>query len=138
MMTENIKKLLSKTFIYALLLFTIIISIFPIIWVVMSAFKTNAQILSSPFSLPTSMSFDAFAYIFSKYNFFRYFVNSTLISVSSTVIALVFFAMGSYVLAKYEFPGKNIIFSFGLYVYGTRNINIYFKTCIYVCSEISG
>ena len=40
-MIENIKKLLSKTFIYALLLFTIIISIFPIIWVVMSAFKTN-------------------------------------------------------------------------------------------------
>ena len=37
-------------------------------------------------------------------------MNSTLISVSSTVIALVFFAMGSYVLAKYEFTGKNLIF----------------------------
>ena len=40
----------------------------------------------------------------------KYFTNSLLISVSSTLVALIFFAMGSYVLAKYEFPGKNLIF----------------------------
>lgn len=93
------------------MLFTIIVSIFPIIWVIMSAFKTNAQILSSPFSLPTSISFDAFAYIFEKYDFVRYFINSMLICISSTVVSLVIFAMGGYVLAKFKFPGSNIIFA---------------------------
>jgi len=76
----------------------------------MSAFKDNAMILSSPFSLPKQISFEPFVYIFSKYDFGRYFINSFLISVSSTLLALIFFAMGSYVLAKYEFPGKNLIF----------------------------
>ncbi len=107
---RKFKRILSKVFVDALLLFTTVISIFPVIWVIMSAFKTNAQILSSPYSLPTRINFEAFSYIFSKYNFFRYFINSTLVSVSSTAAALIFFAMGSYVLAKYEFPGKNLIF----------------------------
>lgn len=39
---KNNGKILSKVFTYILLLFTVIISIFPIIWVVMSAFKDNA------------------------------------------------------------------------------------------------
>ena len=107
---KNSGKILSKVFTYILLLFTVIISIFPIIWVVMSAFKDNAMILSDPFSLPKQISFEPFVYIFSKYDFARYFINSFLISVSSTLIALIIFAMGSYVLAKYEFPGKNLVF----------------------------
>ena len=65
----KISKILGKTFIYVVMIFTIIVSIFPIIWVIMSAFKTNAQILSSPFSLPTSVSFEPFAYLFDKYDF---------------------------------------------------------------------
>lgn len=60
---DKAKKTGVKIFVYAVMIFTIIISIFPIIWVIMSAFKTNAQILSNPFSLPTHISFDAFAYI---------------------------------------------------------------------------
>lgn len=96
---------------YGVMLFTIAVSIFPIIWVVMSAFKTNAQILSSPFQLPTQINFDAFVYIFEKYNFVRYFANSLLICIASTVVSLVIFAMGGYVIAKYHFPGKNILFA---------------------------
>ena len=110
MKIKNIGKNLSKVFTYTLLAFTVIISIFPIIWVIMSAFKDNAMILSDPFALPKQISFEPFVYIFSKYDFGRYFINSFLISVSSTLVALIFFAMGSYVLAKYEFPGKNLVF----------------------------
>ena len=108
---DKAKKAGVKIFMYAVMIFTIIVSIFPIIWVIMSAFKTNAQILSSPFSLPTHISFDAFAYIFSKYNFVRYFINSVLICVSATAVSLIIFAMGGYVIAKFKFPGKNILFA---------------------------
>lgn len=96
---------------YAVMLFTIAVSVFPIIWVVMSAFKTNAQILSNPFELPTQINFDAFVYIFEKYNFVRYFGNSLVICIVSTAISLVIFAMGGYVIAKYNFPGKNVMFA---------------------------
>ena len=108
---KQVKKVLVKIFEYGILIFTIIVSVFPIIWVIMSAFKTNAQILGSPFSLPTSISFDAFAYLFEKYNFLRYALNLLLICITSTGLSLIIFAMGGYVIAKYKFPGRNFIFA---------------------------
>lgn len=108
---KQVKKVLVKIFEYGILIFTIIVSVFPIIWVIMSAFKTNAQILGSPFSLPISISFDAFSYLFEKYNFLRYALNSLLICITSTGLSLIIFAMGGYVIAKYKFPGRNFIFA---------------------------
>lgn len=108
---KQVKKVLVKIFEYGILIFTIIVSVFPIIWVIMSAFKTNAQILGSPFSLPTSISFDAFIYLFEKYNFLGYALNSLLICITSTGLSLIIFAMGGYVIAKYKFPGRNFIFA---------------------------
>lgn len=108
---DKIKKAAVRIFMYVIMIFTIIVSVFPILWVVMSAFKTNAQILGSPFSLPTGISFDAFAYLFEKYNFIRYFVNSLLICLTSTGASLIIFAMGAYVIGKFRFPCKNLIFA---------------------------
>lgn len=108
---EKTKKILTRIMMYTVMIFTIIVSIFPIIWVIMSAFKTNAQILSNPFSLPTSINFDAFVYIFKKYNFVRYFINSAVICITSTALSLIIFAMGGYVIAKFRFPGKALIFA---------------------------
>lgn len=108
---EQLKKAGVKILMYGVMLFVVIVSIFPIVWVIMSSFKTNAQILSSPFSLPTAIRFDAFTYIFEKYNFLQYFLNSLLVCLVATVISLIAYAMGGYVLAKYRFPGKNLIFA---------------------------
>ncbi len=37
---------------YIFLAFIVIVSIYPIVWVMQSSFKSNAAILTSPFSLP--------------------------------------------------------------------------------------
>ena len=43
-----------KVFDYFIMGIVILISLFPFLWVLLSSFKTNNQILSSSFSLPTS------------------------------------------------------------------------------------
>lgn len=108
---KQFKSVVVQLFMYLVMAVVIILSVFPILWVIVSAFKTNAEILNSPFSLPRAVSFDAFLYLFEKYSFGTYFINSLLVSVISTLIALIFFAMAAYVIAKYRFPGKNIIFA---------------------------
>lgn len=107
---RNYRKILYNIFLYFVLVFTVAISIFPIIWVLISAFKSNSAILSSPFSIPKNINFDAFKYIFSKYDFIRYFINSLIVSLSSSLVALLIFAMAGYVLARFEFPFKGLIF----------------------------
>lgn len=105
------KKIIKSTLVYIVLAFTAIISLFPIIWVIFSSFKTNAQILSSPFSLPTSIGFDAYGAVFKQTNFLLYTFNSLFIAVISTAVSLIIYAMAAYVIARYDFKGRNLIYS---------------------------
>lgn len=107
---STVKKAACQAFMYLVELVVILLSVFPILWVVMSAFKTNGEILTSPLALPTSFSLDVFVHLFETYNFPVYFLNSLLAAGVSTLVSLLFYAMGAYVIAKFEFPGRNLLF----------------------------
>lgn len=103
--------ILSSVLIALLWGFILVFFCYPLIWVISSAFKTNAQILSSSFSLPTQLDFSVFAYLFERYNFVGYTINSIITSLGSTLIAIGIYSMGAYVLSKYSFPGRNVFFA---------------------------
>lgn len=102
--------ILGKIFTYLVLGFVVVISVFPILWVIMSSFKTNAEILNNPFTLPTSFNFDAYKQVFEQYDMILYTANSLFIAAIATLISLFIFAMGAYVIAKYDFWGKNLFY----------------------------
>ena len=106
----KLKKGLTRTFMYAIEIFVIVISAFPILWVIMSAFKTNGEILTNPLALPTSITLDTFAHLFDTYNFPVYFLNSLLAAGVSTIVSLLFYSMGAYVIAKFRFPGRQLLY----------------------------
>ncbi|HHW49403.1 MAG TPA: carbohydrate ABC transporter permease [Clostridiaceae bacterium] len=108
---DIVKKILGKVFMYSVIIFTITVSIFPILWIIMSSFKTNGEIMSGPFTLPSSIDFRAYKYLFEKYDFLTYTFNSVLISFLPTFLSLIFYTMGAYVIAKYDFPGKKLFFT---------------------------
>jgi len=97
-------------FAYLVLTFIVLVSIGPIVWVIMSSFKSNGAILSSPFALPDTFNFDAYGQVISQFNFGTYALNSLLIAGTSTVVAVVILSMSAYVIAKYKFPFKNLIY----------------------------
>lgn len=107
---STVKKAACQAFMYLVELVVILLSVFPILWVVMSAFKTNGEILTSPLARPTSFSLDVFVHLFETYNFPVYFLNSLLAAGVSTLVSLLFYAMGAYVIAKFEFPGRKLLF----------------------------
>lgn len=106
----KLKKGMTQIFLYAIEAFVILISAFPLLWVIMSAFKTNGEILSDPLALPSSISLDTFAHLFETYNFPVYFLNSLLAAGVSTVVSLIFYSMGAYVIAKFRFPGRQLLY----------------------------
>lgn len=101
----------AKGLMYLVEAIVIILSVFPILWVIMSSFKTNGEILSSPLALPAHFSLDTYIDIFQKYSFPTYFFNSLLAAGVSTLVSLLFYAMGAYVIAKFEFPGRKLLFA---------------------------
>ena len=108
---DKTKKILTKILLYFVEIFVIVVSIFPILWVIASSFKTNGEILSSPLALPSSISFEPYIYLFQEYNFPVYFLNSLLAAGISTFVSLLFYAMGGYVIAKFRFPGRGLLFA---------------------------
>lgn len=88
----------------------VIIICAPLLWVLMSSFKTTQQIFGSPFSLPTSFNFENYISAWTTASIGSYFVNTVIVVGSALVIVMLLGAMCAYYLARYEFKGSQIIY----------------------------
>lgn len=82
----------------------------PLLWVLMSSFKTTQQIFGSPFSLPTSFNFENYISAWTTASIGNYFVNTVIVVGGALVIVMLLGAMCAYYLARYEFKGSKIIY----------------------------
>ncbi|MDQ3787316.1 MAG: carbohydrate ABC transporter permease [Actinomycetota bacterium] len=82
----------------------------PLLWAVVSSFKTNTEFLSDPWGLPAVARFDNFARAWTVANIGQYFVNSIIVVVISVPLTMLLGAMAAYVLSRYTFPGNRLIY----------------------------
>jgi N-acetylglucosamine transport system permease protein len=82
----------------------------PLLWAVVSSFKTNTEFLSEPWGLPMVARFDNFARAWTVANIGQYFINSVIVVVISVPLTMLFGAMAAYVLSRYSFPGNRLIY----------------------------
>jgi ABC-type glycerol-3-phosphate transport system permease component len=82
----------------------------PLLWVLMSSFKTTSQIFQSPFTLPTSLNFDNYVSAWTTASIGSYFFNTVIVVGFALVIVMLLGSMCAYYLARYEFKGSRIIY----------------------------
>jgi multiple sugar transport system permease protein len=90
----------------------------PGLWVILTAFRPNIEVMAKPpVWIPRSLSLDNFMAIFGLLPnqspgipVADYFVNSLVISLTSTVISVGIGMMGGYAFARYRFRGKSGLF----------------------------
>ena len=81
--------------------------IIPLYWMISSAFKTPANVGSSPPQyFPHPLSVKNFQTAFSQNNFGHYIVNSAIVAVSATALVLVFGTLAGYALGRLPMRGK--------------------------------
>ncbi|MCS7477070.1 ABC transporter permease subunit [Umezawaea endophytica] len=79
----------------------------PLYWMTVTAFKSDDQIVARTNDLwPTPWSTEQFTNLFTGRAFGTWYVNTILVSVASTVIALVCAALAGYALARLKFRGS--------------------------------
>lgn len=93
------------------------ILVVPGAWVVLTAFRQNIEILARPAVwIPQELTLKNFQGIFGLLStqqglpVAQYFVNSLVISITSTVVAIAVGMMGGYAFARYRFKGKGALF----------------------------
>lgn len=74
-------------------------ALFPLALVLINSFKTNQEILQSPFSLPSVLALDNFATAWEYGGFSRGFVNSLLLTGTTVLVVLACSSLAGYVLA---------------------------------------
>ena len=108
--TNRITGTVINAIIYLFLGLWSIIVIFPMIWVLVSSFKTSKEIFFSPWLPPAQMMWENFARAWSKASMGLYFFNTLAVLLPAIFFTLLFSAMAGYVLARFVFPGSRAIF----------------------------
>ena len=87
-----------------------LIVVVPLLWVIMSSFKTSSEIFASPFSPPSSLQFINYANAWTTAGIGSFFFNSVIVVFGALFVTMLFGSMSAYVLARFTFPGSRILY----------------------------
>ena len=96
---------------YAVMTVGLFFVVLPFVWMVVSSFKPEAEVMSIPPTWwPETITTSNYSTLFSKLDFPTYFANSAIVAGSVALGNVIFCSMLGYALAKLEFPGKKVVF----------------------------
>jgi multiple sugar transport system permease protein len=96
---------------YLVLIVGAVVMLVPLIYMLSTSLKAHAFVLElPPRFIPSQPTLDNYVKALSVNQFGRYFLNSTIVALSSTVINVILSAMLAYAFARWDFPGKQFLF----------------------------
>ena len=93
----------------------IIVALIPVVWIVSLSFKTPAAI-TDPTFYPTQWTWSNYSGILTTSTFLRPLLNSIVIGLISTVVAVTFASLAAYAVARLSFPGKRVLIGVSLLI----------------------
>ncbi len=89
----------------------LIVMIFPLFWMLSTALKTEAEVMSSKIVFwPAVPQFENFEYVINKVPFFRYMLNTAVVTAMQMVSELLLGILAAYAFSKGRFHGKHFLF----------------------------
>jgi N-acetylglucosamine transport system permease protein len=99
-----------NVFSHGVLVIWAVLVVMPLLWAVMSSFKTDDSILSRPWELPDELHFENWSRAWNQAHMSDYFLNTILVVGGSLIGTLLLGSMAAYVLARFDFPGNRFIY----------------------------
>jgi N-acetylglucosamine transport system permease protein len=99
-----------NVFSHAFLVLWGLLTAVPLLWVIVSSFKDDAEILNDPWGLPGALRFDNFARAWTHAHIGQYFVNTGIVLAGSLTLTMLLGATAAYALARYRFPGNRLVY----------------------------
>ena len=109
----NVWGVIVKTFLLAFLICLGVIVLYPLLWMALSGFKSNAQIFGDPFALPLSWSWENYVHAWNR-GVRDYVTVSILVTVASGLSTVLVSAWAAYGLTRTRMPAKPVVVGFVL------------------------
>lgn len=94
---------------YLLLSVGAVIMIVPFVWMILTSLKPPTELVDFAF-LPKNPTLNNYVTVLQSSDFGRWYLNSIIVAVFSTLCVAIFDSLVGYTLNKFDFPGKQIIF----------------------------
>ncbi len=102
-----------KTIIVLALTLFALVMVYPFLWLVFGAFKTNVDIVTQPVQLlPRAWTTDGIEMVWNTSGLPRAYANSLFISALVVFSTLLTSSLGGYTFARLQFPGRDLVFYF--------------------------
>jgi len=100
----------TKVLAYVVLILALVFFLVPFGILLINAFKSNSEIVSSPFALPSGISFENFRLAMEQMKYWNAFTNSAVITFVSLVIVLLCSAMTAHYFVRNKTKSNNFWF----------------------------
>lgn len=108
---DRTRRLLTQLPSYIVLSLWAAFTIFVVLWVIISSFKTNSEVFRDIFKLPESWQFVNYVKAWESSNFSVYFKNSIIYTLLSTIGILLVSSPAAYALTRLKFKGQKFLLS---------------------------
>ena len=90
-----------------------LIVLFPFYWMILTSFKSNGAYMTEhiPKFYTLSPTLENYAKAFTAVPLARYFLNTTIFTVITTVLMMIVITFSAYAFARLDFKGKNLVFT---------------------------
>ncbi len=95
---------------FMIMVFYVVLIIYPLFNMVISSFKSNKDILTTPFALPASVDFENYRTVWVDKGFSRYFLNSLIVTTAAMAFVILFGSMGAYGISRYTYRASTLIY----------------------------
>jgi N-acetylglucosamine transport system permease protein len=130
MTTRAFEPFVRKCFLRLLLIAWTVIVVYPLIWNIVTAFKTNTEILASPWSLPKRLTFLNYVNAFSRGKIGSFAVNTVIVTALSLALLLLLAVPSAYAISRFRFRGNRALHT--LYMAGLFIQTIFILVPLYL------
>ena len=82
--------------------------IYPVMWVVKMALSPSQGFDASAYPFPRNPSLENLDYVLFEEPFFTWLFNSTIVSITTTVLGVFLACTAGYALSRFQFPGRSV------------------------------
>ncbi|MFV0373380.1 carbohydrate ABC transporter permease [Microbacterium sp.] len=87
-----------------------VIALVPVLWAMVSSLKSDAEIFTSPWSLPDQLHWDNYARAWNEAHLGTFFVNTVVVVGGALALTMLLGTMAAYALGRFEFRLNRAIF----------------------------
>ena len=111
----NKKKInVANVIIYIFLSILVVVYLAPLLWMFLVSFKTNAEVMTSPFGLPEVIQWQNYSFAWTAGYLGKATLNSAIVCVTALVLSLLIGSMASFAIARMRWKLSKLVMTYFL------------------------